>query len=63
MPENDSAPVTLRSFRRDPSNTEQVDVIKDPSSTHAGRGSTGGTSKMPHLKNIYHQLSLQWAEK
>ncbi|MEO8617086.1 MAG: TonB-dependent siderophore receptor [Luteolibacter sp.] len=44
-------------YSRDTFNTEQVEVVKGPSSTNAGRGSTGGTvnlsSKMPHLKNAY----------
>ncbi len=44
-------------YSRDIFNTEQVEVIKGPSSTNAGRGSTGGTvnlsSKVPHLENAY----------
>lgn len=44
-------------YSRDTFNTEQVEVIKGPSSTNAGRGSTGGTinlsSKMPRLGNGY----------
>ncbi len=44
-------------YSRDTFNTEQVEVIKGPSSTNAGRGSTGGTinlsSKMAHLNNAY----------
>lgn len=39
---------------RDPFNLEQVEVVKGPSSTFTGRGSTGGTinlvSKLPNLK-------------
>ena len=42
-------------YSRDPFNIEQVDVTKGPSSTNAGRGSTGGavnlSSKTPHLEN------------
>ncbi|MGJ8634192.1 MAG: TonB-dependent receptor [Luteolibacter sp.] len=42
-------------YTRDPFNTEQVEVIKGPSSSSAGRGSTGGSvnlsSKTPHLGN------------
>ncbi len=42
-------------YSRDPFNIEQVDVTKGPSSTNAGRGSTGGavnlSSKTPHLDN------------
>ncbi len=44
-------------YSRDTFNTEQVEVVKGPSSTNAGRGSTGGTinlsSKMAHLNNAY----------
>lgn len=44
-------------YSRDSFNTEQVEVTKGPSSTNAGRGSTGGSinlsSKMPHLENSY----------
>lgn len=44
-------------YSRDTFNTEQVEVIKGPSSTNAGRGSTGGTvnlsSKMPSLEKSY----------
>ena len=44
-------------YSRDTFNTEQVEVVKGPSSSNAGRGSTGGTinlsSKMPHLENAY----------
>ncbi len=44
-------------YSRDPFNIEQVEVTKGPSSTSAGRGSTGGSinlsSKMPHLENDY----------
>lgn len=39
---------------RDPFNLEQVEVVKGPSSTFTGRGSTGGTinlvSKLPNLR-------------
>ncbi|MFD2256577.1 TonB-dependent receptor [Luteolibacter algae] len=44
-------------YSRDPFNIEQVEVAKGPSSTNAGRGSTGGSvnlsSKTPHLGNAY----------
>ncbi len=44
-------------YSRDPFNIEQVEVTKGPSSTNAGRGSTGGavnlSSKLPHLENSY----------
>ena len=30
-------------YTRDPFNVEQVEVVKGPASTHAGRGSTGGS--------------------
>ncbi len=44
-------------YSRDTFNTVQVEVIKGPSSTNAGRGSTGGTinlsSKMPKMGNAY----------
>jgi catecholate siderophore receptor len=40
-------------YSRDPFNVEQVEVVKGPSSSIAGRGSTGGVinmaSKVPHL--------------
>jgi catecholate siderophore receptor len=40
-------------YTRDPFNVEQVEVVKGPSSSIAGRGSTGGVinmaTKMPHL--------------
>jgi catecholate siderophore receptor len=40
-------------YSRDPFNVEQVEVVKGPSSSIAGRGSTGGVinmaTKMPHL--------------
>src|SRR5687767_14578463 len=40
-------------YSRDPFNVEQVEVVKGPSSTVAGRGSTGGVinmaTKAPHL--------------
>eukprot|EP00903_Cladosiphon_okamuranus_P004002 g4000.t1 len=43
-------------YSRDPFNIEQVEVTKGPSSTNAGRGSTGGSinlsSKTPHLGNL-----------
>ncbi len=43
------------SYNRDPFNTEQVEVIKGPSSTNSGRGATGGsinlTTKMANLEN------------
>lgn len=42
---------------RDPFNLEQVEVVKGPSSTFTGRGSTGGTinlvSKLPSLRPTY----------
>lgn len=44
-------------YSRDPFNTEQVEVAKGPSSTSAGRGSTGGSinlmSKSPQLDRFY----------
>ena len=44
-------------YSRDPFNIEQVEVTKGPSSTNAGRGSTGGavnlSSKLPQLDNAY----------
>lgn len=44
-------------YSRDSFNIEQVEVTKGPSSTNAGRGSTGGTvnlgSKMPKMGNAY----------
>ena len=47
---------------RDPFNLEQVEVIKGPSSTFSGRGSTGGTinlvSKTPQFSPLY-DFSLQ----
>lgn len=43
------------SYNRDPFNTEQVEVIKGPSSTNSGRGATGGSinmsTKMASLEN------------
>ena len=40
-------------YARDPFNVEQVEVIKGPSSSYSGRGSTGGSvnlaTKAPHL--------------
>ncbi|MGV3660252.1 MAG: TonB-dependent receptor [Prosthecobacter sp.] len=43
------------SYNRDPFNTEQVEVIKGPSSTNSGRGATGGSinlsTKMANLQN------------
>lgn len=42
---------------RDPFNLEQVEVVKGPSSSFTGRGSTGGTinlvSKLPNLKRSF----------
>ena len=42
---------------RDPFNLEQVEVVKGPSSTFTGRGSTGGTinlvSKLPNLRRTF----------
>lgn len=42
---------------RDPFNLEQVEVVKGPSSTFTGRGSTGGTinlvSKLPNLRRSF----------
>lgn len=42
---------------RDPFNVEQVEVVKGPSSTFTGRGSTGGTvnlvSKLPNLRKSF----------
>ncbi|MBV6496543.1 MAG: putative TonB-dependent receptor BfrD [Pyrinomonadaceae bacterium] len=42
---------------RDPFNLEQVEVVKGPSSTYTGRGSTGGTinlvSKLPTLQRSF----------
>ncbi len=47
---------------RDPFNLEQVEVVKGPSSTFSGRGSTGGTinlvSKIPTYRTFY-DFSLQ----
>lgn len=47
---------------RDPFNLEQVEVVKGPSSTFSGRGSTGGTinlvSKTPLYRTFY-DFSLQ----
>ena len=47
---------------RDPFNLEQVEVVKGPSSTFSGRGSTGGTinlvSKSPNFRPFY-DFSLQ----
>lgn len=44
-------------YIRDPFNFEQVEVTKGPSSSNAGRGSTGGSvniaTKTPHLGNSY----------
>lgn len=44
-------------YSRDPFNLEQVEVAKGPSSSNAGRGSTGGSinlvSKMPQLDAFY----------
>jgi catecholate siderophore receptor len=45
-------------YTRDPFNVEQVEVVKGPSSTVAGRGSTGGVinmaTKAPHLAASRH---------
>ena len=45
-------------YTRDPFNVEQVEVIKGPSSSYTGRGSTGGTinmaTKTPHLSAARH---------
>ncbi len=44
-------------YSRDPFNFEQVEVVKGPASTYAGRGSTGGSvnmvSKTPRLEPFY----------
>lgn len=44
-------------YNRDPFNTEQVEVTKGPSSSNAGRGSTGGSinqaTKMAGLESFY----------
>jgi len=44
-------------YSRDPFNLEQVEVVKGPASTYAGRGSTGGSinlsSKAPHLTRAF----------
>ncbi|HTD65946.1 MAG TPA: TonB-dependent siderophore receptor [Candidatus Limnocylindria bacterium] len=44
-------------YSRDPFNTEQVEVVKGPGSSHAGRGSSGGiinmVSKSPQLDRFY----------
>lgn len=44
-------------YTRDPFNMEQVEVSKGPSSSNAGRGSTGGSvnmvTKTPHLEKSY----------
>src|SRR5687768_3687986 len=44
-------------YSRDPFNVEQVEVTKGPSSSYAGRGSTGGSinlvSKSPGLASFY----------
>lgn len=49
-------------YSRDTFNTEQVEVIKGPSSTNSGRGSTGGTvnlsSKMPQLASNAYAIML-----
>ncbi|MET0214822.1 MAG: TonB-dependent siderophore receptor, partial [Vicinamibacterales bacterium] len=48
-------------YTRDPFNVEQVEVVKGPSSSIAGRGSTGGVinmaTKTPHL-GATHNVSL-----
>ncbi len=45
-------------YTRDPFNVEQVEVVKGPSSSYAGRGSTGGVvnlaTKAPHLAASRH---------
>ncbi len=45
-------------YTRDPFNVEQVEVVKGPSSSIAGRGSTGGViniaTKAPHLGATHH---------
>ena len=45
-------------YTRDPFNVEQVEVIKGPSSSYSGRGSTGGSvnmaTKAPHLGRARH---------
>jgi catecholate siderophore receptor len=45
-------------YTRDPFNVEQVEVVKGPSSSYAGRGSTGGvvnlSTKAPHLAAARH---------
>src|SRR5262249_52051490 len=47
----------LGSQSRDAFNLEQVEVVKGPSSSFTGRGSTGGTvnlgSKLPNLRRTY----------
>ncbi len=44
-------------YTRDPFAFEQIEVVKGPSSSFAGRGATGGlinmVSKMPQLRNFY----------
>lgn len=44
-------------YSRDPFNFEQVEVVKGPASSYAGRGSTGGSvnmvSKMPEEESFY----------
>lgn len=44
-------------YARDPFNFEQVEVVKGPASTYAGRGSTGGSinlvSKVPQMVPFY----------
>jgi catecholate siderophore receptor len=48
-------------YTRDPFNVEQVEVVKGPSSSYAGRGSTGGmvnmATKAPHAREA-RQVSL-----
>ena len=45
-------------YTRDPFNVEQVEVVKGPSSSYSGRGSTGGSvnmaTKAPHLGRARH---------
>lgn len=49
-------------YARDPFNTEQVEVVKGPSSSYVGRGSTGGSinlaSKTPKLENSFYRADL-----
>jgi len=49
-------------YSRDPFNFEQVEVIKGPSSSNTGRGSTGGSvnlvSKVAQLENSFYRADL-----